>query len=141
MKNMPKEGICYLFSTAALKNWKEYVDYDNMIKNSKVINLKHQKKPEKINEDLINMDKDNLPYPDKDQPCSIILKDGIIKDKDFILVGQELWEYFEKKYTGTPIKRNFAKVGQNDIIFTNELRIVYYFHYCLILLDQHYFCV
>jgi ubiquitin carboxyl-terminal hydrolase 4/11/15 len=114
---------------SAFNNWKEYVDHDNLAKDNskdfKSIILKLHKKPEKINEDLLRVDKELLFYPDKDHPCSIYLKKDLERDRDYMIVSQEIWEYFEKKYGGTPIKRNFISNSSKQITLTDEFDNVF----------------
>ncbi len=97
-KNLPEQGTCYLFSSLSFNNWKEYIDHENQSKDAKTINLKLHKKPENINQELIKADKDLLIFPDKEHPCTVYLKSDLLKDRDYIIVSQEIWEYFEKKY-------------------------------------------
>lgn len=122
-KNGIKGEFCYLMSIQTLKSWKEHVDFENILKENKQPDIKLTKKPEKINEDLIVTDKDYLQFPDKDSICAAICKPDLAQEKDYICIDQELWDHFEKKYGGTPIKRRFI-IENGKIVLQNDTEIV-----------------
>ena len=118
-KKDPKsaDGYYYLFSCKALKEWKEFIDYQNIMANKKP-NIYISRKPQKVNEDLISDDKGYLPYPEKFHPCSIVCKPDLEEGKDYILLNQDLWDFFQLKYSSTEIKRKgiVNEKGQAELV-------------------------
>jgi len=98
------DGYYYFLSNKALKEWKEYLDYPNIIAEKKP-NISISRKPAKVNEDLVSVDKLYLQYQEKQNPCAIVLKPDLVEGQDYILVDKSVWEYFSSKFPGTEIRR------------------------------------
>lgn len=126
-KKNPKstDGYYYLLSNKAMKEWKEYLDYANITADKKPY-ISISRKPNKVNEDMVLEDKSFLQYPDKTHPCGVVIKPDLEKDKDFIIVNEDVWIFFKGKYGGLDIMRKGAVDEQGNITLVKTMHVVYY---------------
>lgn len=117
------DGYYYLLSCKALRDWKEYLDYSNIIADKKP-NIHISCKPQKVNEDLLSADKLYLPFPEKTHPCGVVLKPDLVEAQDYIIVNQSVWSFFSGKYKGTEIKRKGIVNESGQVTLIPEMYVV-----------------
>ena len=121
------DGNYYLLSNKALKEWKEYLDYPNIIAEKRP-NISISRKPAKVNEDLVSTDKLFLQYPEKQQTCAVVLKPNLVDGQDYVIVNKNVWDYFSSKYPGTEIKRkgtvNIIDEKTKQVVLVKDMNVV-----------------
>jgi len=117
------DGYYYLLSCKAMKDWKEYLDYSNIIADKKPT-IHISCKPQKVNEDLLSAEKIYLPYPEKEHPCGVVLKPDLVEGQDYMIINESVWNFFSKKYPGTEVKRKGIVDENGKITLVPEMHVV-----------------
>jgi len=103
----------YIISLKWLNKWKQYVNYDEVVRSMenkidiKNINHKPAVCPGTIsNETLILEQKDYFhDFNNLESHFNIALRENVQRDRDFIIVSKDIWDYLNKRYGGIKIIR------------------------------------
>lgn len=58
-----------------------------------------------MNEDLIINPQNAIKFPTEDHIANVFIKDQIQAQKDYLILSEELWQEYKRRYTGFEIKR------------------------------------
>ena len=95
-----------------MRKWKAYTSYKQIKRNKQPLLTIGSDHPGKISTDDLLADFGGyLREDDEDEAANYILKRGVRDYYDFSLYSKDLWEFFVKRYGGTPIRRIFQKVS------------------------------
>ena len=102
----PDTTFAYVLSKPWLDSWKLYVSYDAVTSGNPPDSHFGQKKPGKINEDIVvpNPQEDYVQF-EGDDYRNVVLRDGLQPEVDYTLVTKEIWEKFETEYPSITVVR------------------------------------
>lgn len=100
----PEKLDFYLISTKFIQDWKNYVGFDEIKKNSILPKSYGKVKPENYNFDLIDEQESNKIFKFS-QLDSIVLKPDLKENVDYYIVNEDLMRYFAKQFKGKVIHR------------------------------------
>ena len=111
----------FLISTKWLCKWKQYVNYDDVVKSMenksdiKSLALKSAPYPGPISNDTLILEQKDYfhDFNNIDSHYNMALRDNITKGKDFIIVSRSIWDYLHTKYGGMQIMRKQINIGVN----------------------------
>lgn len=100
----PEKFDFYLISTKFVSEWKNYVGYEEIKKNTILPKSYGKLQPEKFNYDLIEEKDSNKTYK-FNQLESVSLKPELKENVDYYIVNENLMRYFARNFKGKVIQR------------------------------------
>lgn len=124
----------YILSESFLKEWKEFVSYEEFLKGEPPCKNFAKNFPEYFNKDLIeNEEKFDMEviYRNEEEKC--VLKQGLSEGVDFKIVNKEIMDFFKHHFHGIEIPRK-AYILPNGLkrveIYYKKVNKIEYFLLC-----------
>lgn len=95
----------FILSTSFIKEWKEFVSYDEIINEKPPCKAFGKSFPEFFNKDLLHEEKSDMEVIARNDEEKCQLKEGLQENVDFKIVSKEIMNFFKKNFHGRDIPR------------------------------------
>lgn len=95
----------FILSTSFIKEWKEFVSYEEIIHDKPPCKAFGKSFPEFYNKDLLHEEKSDMEVIARNDEEKCQLKEGLQENVDFKIVSKEIMNFFKKNFHGRDIPR------------------------------------
>lgn len=104
-QNLLTEDFCYVISEVWWENYEDYLCFDEIVNDKNLKKTFGQKKPGKINENIISKKEKTLMMPEETGFLNIWIKESVLDKSEYNTVDFKLWSHVKEIYGGVEIKR------------------------------------